>query len=558
MCLKKLWVYLKEYKIESILAPLFKLLEVVFDLLVPVVVAKIIDIGIANNDHGYIVKMFLVLILMAAVGLSCSFTAQYFAARASVGCATNLRQAVFDHIQGFSFTELDTIGTDTLITRMTDDINQVQNGINMGLRLLLRSPFIVIGSMIMAFTINFKCALVFVVAIPLLFVGVIFIMLVSIPLFKKVQAALDRVTGLTRENLTGVRVIRAFCREEESVNEFEKSNTELTRLNEFVGRISALLNPFTYVLINIATVILIARAGLQVNLGTMHQGQVVALYNYMAQMIVELIKLASLIITLNKAMACADRVAGVLDIRTTMHYPETSSAKADPSANEVEFDKVSFTYAGAGASSLSDISFSVKKGQTVGIIGGTGCGKSTLVSLISRFYDVTCGTVKLNGRNVKELTNQEIHDKVGIVQQRSVLFKGSIRDNMKWGNENASDSEIWDALKVAQAKEVVEGKDGQVSALLHLDMEHLGPLDVYVTLKDTKVSTKFYVQNDAILDYLEANMDVLTERLQKRGYDCKCETTLRTELQQTAQAMAPLLKTEGSVPVAQYAFDVRT
>ena len=314
MCLKKLWVYLKEYKIESILAPLFKLLEVVFDLLVPVVVAKIIDIGIANNDHGYIVKMFLVLILMAAVGLSCSFTAQYFAARASVGCATNLRQAVFDHIQGFSFTELDTIGTDTLITRMTDDINQVQNGINMGLRLLLRSPFIVIGSMIMAFTINFKCALVFVVAIPLLFVGVIFIMLVSIPLFKKVQAALDRV-------------IRAFCREEESVNEFEKSNTELTRLNEFVGRISALLNPFTYVLINIATVILIARAGLQVNLGTMHQGQVVALYNYMAQMIVELIKLASLIITLNKAMACADRVAGVLDIRTTMHYPEIRCIK---------------------------------------------------------------------------------------------------------------------------------------------------------------------------------------------------------------------------------------
>ena len=473
MCLKKLWVYLKEYKIESILAPLFKLLEVVFDLLVPVVVAKIIDIGIANNDHGYIVKMFLVLILMAAVGLSCSFTAQYFAARASVGCATNLRQAVFDHIQGFSFTELDTIGTDTLITRMTDDINQVQNGINMGLRLLLRSPFIVIGSMIMAFTINFKCALVFVVAIPLLFVGVIFIMLVSIPLFKKVQAALDRVTGLTRENLTGIRVIRAFCREEESVNEFEKSNTELTRLNEFVGRISALLNPFTYVLINIATVILIARAGLQVNLGTMHQGQVVALYNYMAQMIVELIKLASLIITLNKAMACADRVAGVLDIRTTLHYPETPSAKADPSANEVEFDKVSFTYAGAGASSLSDISFSVKKGQTVGIIGGTGCGKSTLVSLISRFYDVTCGTVKLNGRNVKELTNQEIHDKVGIVQQRSVLFKGSIRDNMKWGNENASDSEIWDALKVAQAKEVVEGKDGQLDFMLEQNGKNL-------------------------------------------------------------------------------------
>ena len=456
--MKKLWVYLKEYKTESILAPLFKLLEVVFDLLVPVVVAKIIDIGIANNDHGYIVKMFLVLILMAAVGLSCSFTAQYFAARASVGCATNLRQAVFDHIQGFSFTELDTIGTDTLITRMTDDINQVQNGINMGLRLLLRSPFIVIGSMIMAFTINFKCALVFVVAIPLLFVGVIFIMLVSIPLFKKVQAALDRVTGLTRENLTGVRVIRAFCREEESVNEFEKSNTELTRLNEFVGRISALLNPFTYVLINIATVILIARAGLQVNLGTMHQGQVVALYNYMAQMIVELIKLASLIITLNKAMACADRVAGVLDIRTTMHYPETPSAKADPSANEVEFDKVSFTYAGAGASSLSDISFSVKKGQTVGIIGGTGCGKSTLVNLIPRFYDVTSGNVVIDGNNVKEYPFSQLRKKVGMVPQQAVLFKGTIRDNMKWGKEDASEEEIQRALSIAQASDFVKSK----------------------------------------------------------------------------------------------------
>ena len=458
MCLKKLWVYLKEYKIESILAPLFKLLEVVFDLLVPVVVAKIIDIGIANNDHGYIVKMFLVLILMAAVGLSCSFTAQYFAARASVGCATNLRQAVFDHIQGFSFTELDTIGTDTLITRMTDDINQVQNGINMGLRLLLRSPFIVIGSMIMAFTINFKCALVFVVAIPLLFVGVIFIMLVSIPLFKKVQAALDRVTGLTRENLTGVRVIRAFCREEESVNEFEKSNTELTRLNEFVGRISALLNPFTYVLINIATVILIARAGLQVNLGTMHQGQVVALYNYMAQMIVELIKLASLIITLNKSMACADRVAGILKVDSTMAYPEKTSAPAAAKNDcAVAFDHVTFSYAGTGAPSLSDITFSAKKGSTIGIIGGTGSGKSTLVSLISRFYDATSGDVMVDGENVKNYTKEELCNKVGVVQQRAVLFKGSIRDNMKWGKEDATDAEIWEALTTAQAKEDVEG-----------------------------------------------------------------------------------------------------
>ena len=464
--MKKLWVYLKEYKMESILAPLFKLLEVVFDLLVPVVVAKIIDIGIANNDHGYIVKMFLVLILMAAVGLSCSFTAQYFAARASVGCATNLRQAVFDHIQGFSFTELDTIGTDTLITRMTDDINQVQNGINMGLRLLLRSPFIVIGSMIMAFTINFKCALVFVVAIPLLFVGVIFIMLVSIPLFKKVQAALDRVTGLTRENLTGVRVIRAFCREEESVNEFEKSNTELTRLNEFVGRISALLNPFTYVLINIATVILIARAGLQVNLGTMHQGQVVALYNYMAQMIVELIKLASLIITLNKSAACAERVAGILKVRSSMDYKEKNvSAKKNSPA--VTFDNVTFCYQNSKAPSLSNISFSIKPGQTVGIIGGTGSGKSTLVSLITRFYDASEGKVLVDGVDVKDYPRGALRRKIGVVPQKAALFQGSIRANMKWGRDDATDKDIWEALTIAQAKEIVEKKDGQLD--FHLE-----------------------------------------------------------------------------------------
>ena len=465
--------YLRNYKKESILAPFFKFLEVVFDLLVPIVIAQIIDVGIAHNDHGYIVQKFFILILMAAAGLAVSITAQFFAAKASVGFATEVRQAVFDHIQKLSYTELDTLGTDTLITRLTDDVNQVQNGVNMGLRLLLRSPFIVFGAMVMAYTINVRCALIFVVAIPILFLVVFVIMFLSIPLFKKVQGRLDTVTRLTRENLTGVRVIRAFCREDHAVAEFDESNLALTKLNEFVGKISALLNPATYVLINIATVILIQTAGVQVNLGNMQQGEVVALYNYMAQMIVELIKLASLIITLNKAMACADRVAGVLDIRTTMHYPETPSAKADPSANEVEFDKVSFTYAGAGASSLSDISFSVKKGQTVGIIGGTGCGKSTLVSLISRFYDVTCGTVKLNGRNIKELTNQEIHDKVGIVQQRSVLFKGSIRDNMKWGNENASDSEIWDALKVAQAKEVVEGKDGQLDFMLEQNGKNL-------------------------------------------------------------------------------------
>lgn len=354
--------YLQNYKKESVLAPFFKFLEVVFDLLVPVVIAQIIDVGIANNDHGYIVQKFFILILMAAAGLAVSITAQFFAAKASVGFATEVRQAVFDHIQKLSYTELDTLGTDTLITRLTDDVNQVQNGVNMGLRLLLRSPFIVLGSMVMAFTINVRCALIFAVAIPVLFLVVFVIMFLSIPLFKKVQGRLDSVTRLTRENLTGVRVIRAFCREADAVAEFDESNLALTRLNEFVGKISALLNPATYVLINIATVILIRTAGVQVNLGNMQQGEIVALYNYMAQMIVELIKLASLIITLNKSMACADRVAGILKVDSTMTYPDKASLPtAENSDYAVAFDHVSFSYAGTGAPSLSDITFSAKK-----------------------------------------------------------------------------------------------------------------------------------------------------------------------------------------------------
>ena len=433
--------------------------------MVPVVVAQIIDVGVAKNDRGYIVEMFFVLLLMAAVGLTCSFTAQFFAAKASVGFATSVRQAMFDHIQGLSFTELDTLGTDTLITRLTDDVNQVQNGINMGLRLLLRSPFVVIGAMVMAFTINVRCALIFVVTVPILFVVVFSIMLVSIPLFKKVQAGLDRVTGLTRENLTGVRVIRAFCREEQSVDEFEESNRELTRLNEFVGRISALLNPVTYVLINGATVLLIARAGVQVNIGNLQQGQVVALYNYMAQIIVELIKLASLIITLNKSMACADRVAGILDVKSSMEYKNengTINVENTDSDMAVEFDHVTFTYEGAGASSLSDISFQAKKGQTIGIIGGTGSGKSTLVSLIPRFYDPQEGNVKVDGMPVTEYPQGELCKEIGVVQQRSILFKGSIRENLKWGNEQASDEELWNAITIAQAKDVVESKPGKL------------------------------------------------------------------------------------------------
>lgn len=470
--MRSLAVYLKNYKKESILAPFFKFLEVVFDLIVPIIIAQIIDVGIAHHDNGYIVQRFFILILMAAFGLTCSITAQFFAARASVGFATKLRQAVYDHVQRLSFTELDTLGTDTLITRLTDDINQVQNGLNMGLRLLLRSPFIVLGSMVMAFTIDFKCALVFAVAIPFLFLVVFVIMFLSIPLFKKVQGKLDTVTGLTRQNLTGVRVIRAFCREKEAVQEFDTRNDELTKLNLFVGRLSALLNPITYVLINIATVILIQKAGVEVNLGGMQQGQVVALYNYMAQMIVELIKLASLIITLNKSAACAGRVADILKVKSSMDYP-TATASSATSDDAVVFDDVTFEYSGAGAPSLSHISFSVKKGQTVGIIGGTGSGKTTLVNLISRFYDATKGTVLLDGQNIENYERNDLRSKIGVVPQKAALFKGSIRDNMKWGREDATDEDLWQALTTAQGKDVVEGKPGQLDFELEQNGKNL-------------------------------------------------------------------------------------
>lgn len=460
--MKKLASYLKRYTKESILAPLFKLLEVAFDLMVPLVVARMINIGVAGNDRGYMVRCFLLLILMALLGLAASITAQFFAAKASTGFAADLRQAVFDHIQGFSFTELDTLGADTMITRLTDDINQVQTGVNMGLRLLLRSPFVVFGAMIMAFTIDVSCAWVFAVVIPVLFVAVFAIMLSSIPLYRKAQSALDRVTCLTRENLTGVRVIRAFCREDHSVKEFDESSQALTKLNEFVGKISALLNPLTYVLINIAAVVLIDRAAIRVNIGSIAQGDVVALNNYMLQITVELIKLASLIITLTKSMACAGRVAGVLEQPTSMTYPEKDAQPRENGDEAVRFDRVNFTYRNAGAPSLTDISFRAEKGQTVGIIGGTGSGKSTLISLIPRFYDATSGTVCLDGCNVKEYTQEALCRKIAVVQQRSVLFQGTIRDNLRWGNENASDEELWQALEVAQAREIVEGKEGQL------------------------------------------------------------------------------------------------
>ncbi len=479
--MKKLMKYMKGYGKQATLAPLFKLMEALMDLFVPLVVAWIINRGILAGNKAVVTQGFTVMILLAAAGLGFSITAQYFAARASVGFASRIRQVLFDHVESLSYTELDTLGTDTLITRMTSDVNQVQTGVNMALRLLLRSPFIVFGSMIMAFTIDVKCALIFVVAIPVLAVVVFGIMAASIPLFRKVQAALDDLLGITRENLTGVRVIRAFCKEESEIREYDAKNDQLTQMNLFVGRLSALMNPATYFLINLATIVLISRGAIQVNLGSIQQGQVVALYNYMAQMIVELIKLASLIITINKALACADRVATVLDVENGMAFPEVSATSADAAlaasgANNtfedagiqsyVEFRGVSFQYAGAGAESVSNIDFTARKGQTIGIIGGTGSGKSTVVNLIPRFYDATKGEVLLDGNDVREYTEEDLRSKIGVIPQKAMLFKGTIRDNMKWGNENATDEEIMEAIKTAQAEEVVAGKDGGLDAVV--------------------------------------------------------------------------------------------
>ncbi len=459
--MNKLTSHLRNYTKESILAPLFKMLEAFLDLLVPLVVAGIINNGIANNDTSLIIRQVMILVLLALISLVCSITAQYFAAKASVGFASSLRQALFDHILSFSYTELDTQGSSTLINRLTTDINQVQNGLNLALRLLLRSPFIVFGAMIMAFTIDVKCALIFLAAIPVLLAVVFGIMLVSIPLFAKVQAAADSLLSTVRENLTGVRVIRAFRKEEDEVEEFGRRNNSLTDMNLFVGRISALMNPLTYAIINIATIILIREGALQVQLGILKQGDVVALYNYMAQIIVELIKLASLIITINRSLACAGRIKDVLDIEPSMKYASAAPSASD-TENAVVFDHVSFTYAKAGAESLTDISFTAKKGQVTGIIGSTGSGKSSLLNLIPRFYDATSGHVLVNGADVKDWPQQELLSEIGIVPQKAVLFAGTIRDNLKWGRENATDEELMKAAELAQAKEVIEGKEGQL------------------------------------------------------------------------------------------------
>ena len=455
--MKKLWKYMRDYRREGILAPLFKLLEASLELLVPLVMAQIIDIGIANGDGGFILSRCGILAVLAAVGLVCSITAQYFAAKASVGFAAKLRSTLFKHIQSLSYSKLDTQGTGTLIARITGDINQVQSGMNLALRLLLRSPFVVFGAMIMAFTIDVKAALVFVVTIPLLSIVVFGIMLWSIPMYKKVQARLDKVLGITRENLSGVRVIRAFCKEDEERREFGERNAALTKLQLMVGRVSAAMNPATYIMINLGIAVLIYVGALRVDSGILTQGQVVALYNYMSQILVELVKLASLIITITKALACAGRVSAVLDVESDMHGADTEPREIDTD-EEVRFENVEFSYATGGEPALSGISFSVKKGETMGIIGGTGSGKSSLVSLIPRFYDATGGHVYIKGNDVKDYPLGALREMVGMVPQKAVLFKGTIRENLRWGNADATEEEMERALSDAQALEIVKAK----------------------------------------------------------------------------------------------------
>ena len=470
--MRKLLIYLKDYKKETVLGPVFKLIEASFELLVPLVMAAIIDSGIAAADRGYIVRMGLLLFLLAAVGLACAITAQYFAAKASVGFAAKLRSALFKHIQSLSFSELDVNGTSSFITRMTSDINQVQNGVNLFIRLLLRSPFIVIGAMIMAFTVDVKAAIIFVVAIPLMALVVFGVMAATIPMYRKVQGRLDGVLRVTRENLTGIRVIRAFNKEQDEIERFDDENEKLTDLQKFVGKISSIMNPATYIIVNCATIAIIWTGAVRVDAGLLTQGEVIALVNYMSQILVELVKLANLIITVNKAIACGDRIESVFEIKSgqSVYRQEIiadSNGRQDGQAlehsstdldNTVVFDHVSMAYAGTGADSLTDICLTAKRGETIGIIGGTGSGKSTLVNLIPRFYDVSEGRLFVDGRDVRDYEIDGLRGKIGIVMQKAVLFKGSLRDNIKWGNPDADDDMIYEALRLAQAKDFVDDK----------------------------------------------------------------------------------------------------
>ncbi len=481
--MKKLMKYLKSYRKECIIAPLFKLLEACFELFVPLVIVRIIDVGVGQGDKTCVIQMGALLIVLAVIGLSCAVTAQFFAAKAAVGFSTKLREVLFGHIEGLSFTDVDQAGTSTMITRMTSDVNQVQSGVNMTLRLFLRSPIVVFGAMIMAFTIDVKMALVFVVAIPLLAVIVFGIMLITMPLYKKVQGGLDKVLGITRENLTGVRVIRAFHQEQREEERFQESNQNLTNMQKFVGKISAFMNPVTYVIVNVAAIVLIYKGGLKVEIGELTQGQVVAILDYMSQILVELVKLANLIILMTKAMACADRVAAVLEIgedgdnaaeeeKTTADDADAEDRKAAFIGESVRnrkggfltFDHVSLKYKGAGEETLEDVSIDVRKGDVIGVIGGTGSGKTSFVNLIPKFYEATKGSITLNGKNLNAYDETELRKRVGVVPQKAVLFQGTIRSNLLWGKENATEEEMWRALELAQAKEIVEGKDGMLEA----------------------------------------------------------------------------------------------
>ncbi len=475
--------YLKSYRKECIIAPLFKLLEACFELFVPLVIVRIIDVGVGQGDKTCVLQMGALLIVLAVIGLSCAVTAQFFAAKAAVGFSTKLREVLFGHIEGLSFTEVDQAGTSTMITRMTSDVNQVQSGVNMTLRLFLRSPIVVFGAMIMAFTIDVEMALVFVVAIPLLALIVFGIMLITMPLYKKVQGGLDKVLGITRENLTGVRVIRAFHQEQREEERFQENNQNLTNMQKFVGKISACMNPVTYVIVNVAAIVLIYKGGLKVEIGDLSQGQVVAILDYMAQILVELVKLANLIILMTKAMACADRVAAVLEIgenadddaegeRTTAGDADAEDRKVPFISESVRgrkggfltFDHVSLKYKGAGEETLEDVSIDVRRGDVIGVIGGTGSGKTSFVNLIPKFYEATKGSITLDGKNLQDHDETELRKRIGVVPQKAVLFQGTIRSNLLWGKEDATDEEMWRALELAQAKEIVEGKDGMLEA----------------------------------------------------------------------------------------------
>lgn len=461
--MKRILKYMRGYGKECILGPLFKLLEATFELLVPLVVAKIIDVGIANGDTGYIVKMCLVMVALGIVGLASAVTAQYFAAKAAVGFASRLRSALMQKLLGLSYSQIDQIGTSTMVTRMTSDVNQVQNGVNLTLRLLLRSPFVVFGAMVMAFTIDVEAALVFASVIPVLCIVVFGIMLITMPMYKRVQSRLDGVTSATRQNLTGVRVLRAFRKEGHEIEDFENSTQALTVSQLSAGRISALMNPLTFAMVNIAIVALIQVGALKVDAGLLTQGMVIALYNYMSQILVELIKMANLIITITKAVACGNRLGAVLEMDSNL---DSRGDKITKILGAVEFRDVAVRYAGASAECLEHISFQVEPGQTIGIIGGTGAGKSTLVNLIPRLYRAGSGQVLIDGVNIDELDSKTLRQNIGVVPQKAVLFRGSIRDNLRWGREDATDDELWQALDIAQAREVVKDKDGELDAMI--------------------------------------------------------------------------------------------